>query len=69
VYYRRGLYGDGANARLNDQIVILSGSQLPFVIRPTNGHYTLIRTCYVHGIIDGEVFPAEESGLEWITLR
>jgi hypothetical protein len=46
-------------ARPNDQIAILSGSPLPFVIRPTNDCYTLIGACYVYGIMDGEAFPGQ----------
>jgi hypothetical protein len=53
----------------NDQIVILTGSRVPFVIRPTNDYYTFIGVCYVHGIMDGKAFPTDESELEWITLR
>jgi hypothetical protein len=38
-----------------DLICILYGSQVPFVLRPKNGHYQLIGECYVHGKMDGEV--------------
>jgi hypothetical protein len=58
-----------AKARSNDQIVILTGSPLPFVIRPINYYYTLIGICYLHDAMDGKAFPSEESGLEWVTLR
>lgn len=41
-----------------DQIVMLQGSNLPFVLRPTQfpGHFQFIGGCYVHGLMKGEAW-------------
>jgi hypothetical protein len=59
------------SASADDQIVILSGGKIPFVLRATDDNFKIIGPCYVHGIMDGEAFPKEEAGedLEWFTLR
>jgi len=59
------------SASTDDQIVILSGGKLPFVLRATGSTFKIIGPCYVHGIMDGEGFPKEEAAedLEWFTLR
>lgn len=59
------------SASANDQIVILSGRKIPFVLRATSNTFKIIGPCYVHGIMDGEAFPKEEAAedLEWFTLR
>jgi hypothetical protein len=43
-------------ARVGDQIVILCGLEMPFVIRHDveNDHYRLIGECFVLGLMDGE---------------
>jgi hypothetical protein len=58
------------NASAEDQIVVLSGGKLPFVLRATGSTFKIIGPCYVHGIMDGEAFPREEAAedLEWFTL-
>jgi len=52
-----------------DRIALFAGGPTPFVVRQTGDHYILIGSCYVHGIMDGEAWPADESELEWITLQ
>jgi hypothetical protein len=47
-----------------DKIILLSGGQLPFVLRPFEGHYKIVGGCYVNGIIKGEAWPANEDDLE-----
>jgi hypothetical protein len=37
-----------------DRVVILMGSQLPFILRKVDSHYVLIGEAYVHSIMDGE---------------
>jgi hypothetical protein len=59
------------NVSPGDEIVILSGCRLPFVLRATGDKFKLVGPCYVHGIMDGEAFPKEGAGsedLEWFTL-
>lgn len=59
------------SASTDDQIVVLSGGKLPFVLRAMGSTSKIIGPCYVHGIMDGEAFPKEEAAedLEWFTLR
>jgi hypothetical protein len=57
------------NTQPGDQIALFAGGPTPFVVRRTDDHYILIRSCYVHGIMDGEAFPTDELELEWITLQ
>ena len=44
-------------AEPGDIIVVLMGAEVPYVLRhdPTDGKYTLIGDCYVHGFMDDEV--------------
>jgi hypothetical protein len=46
-----------------DLIFISWGAYIPFAIRKsaTPGHY-LIGTCYLHGMMYGEVFDMEKGG-------
>lgn len=46
------------NTQAGDLICILFGGQMPFILRPADAgpHHTLIGECYVHSIMDGEVF-------------
>jgi hypothetical protein len=55
---------------VGDCIVVLSGGNVPFVLRPVKDHYRLIGPCYVHGngIMDGEAFPKDESELQWFSV-
>jgi hypothetical protein len=49
--------------KLNDEVWILRGAQVPFVLRPMgNGHHRLIGEAYIHGVMHGEVaFQFDES--------
>lgn len=38
-----------------DVVVVLLGSKLPFVLRPSGDGYLLVGPAYVHGIMDGEL--------------
>jgi hypothetical protein len=51
-----------------DQIAIVSGLELPLILRPVDGGYRFITHCYVHGIMNGELWPKDETQLEDITL-
>jgi hypothetical protein len=48
--------------------MVLSGSNVPFVLRPVEDHYRLIGPCYVHGIMGGEAWPKDENELEWVSI-
>jgi hypothetical protein len=51
-----------------DKIVILSGLEMPFVIRPVVGGYRLITHVFVHGMMYGEMWPESEAELDDIVL-
>jgi hypothetical protein len=53
-------------SRLGDSIALVAGSKVPFIIRETGQHYTLVGPAYVHGIMQGEAW--DDSHLEPITL-
>ncbi|KAI4944600.1 hypothetical protein J4E91_008604 [Alternaria rosae] len=59
------------NAQPGDEIVLLFGLEMPFVVRPDaeTGHYQLIGECYVLGLMNGEAMEGlEESQVEDIYL-
>ncbi|KAH7159529.1 heterokaryon incompatibility protein-domain-containing protein [Dactylonectria estremocensis] len=57
------------SADVGDEIVIFNGGKLPFLIRPEGDNFKLVGPCYIHGIMDGEAFPMDESESgEWFTL-
>jgi hypothetical protein len=37
-----------------DVVCVLYGAKVPFVLRPSNGHYLLVGECYTHGLMNGE---------------
>jgi WD repeat-containing protein 55 len=63
-----GLFPRGT--RPGDQIGVLLGGHIPFVVRPwrTSGSFQLIGECYVHGIMDGEVMQMTNLKKEEIQL-
>jgi hypothetical protein len=45
-----------------DLVCILLGAQTPFVLRPSEGpegRYEVVGECYMHGMMDGELAPAQ----------
>lgn len=55
------------NARQGDEVWIMRGANVAFVVRPLEhaepgcaGRYALIGNCYVHGIMDGELAELEK---------
>ncbi|KAI0145535.1 heterokaryon incompatibility protein-domain-containing protein [Xylariaceae sp. FL1272] len=58
-------------AEAGDVVAVLAGGELPVVLRQIvggEGGHTLVGACYVHGIMDGSKFPADEEELVWITI-
>jgi hypothetical protein len=51
-----GFLGQGpSEAQEGDEIAIIFGAQMPFIIRrDLDGHYLLIGECFVHGLMRGE---------------
>jgi hypothetical protein len=57
-------------AKVGDVIAVLSGGGMPFVLRKREGGegYRLVGHCYVHGVMEGQVWPKDEGELEWISI-
>ena len=58
--------------REGDIIAVLFGSALPFLLRPQGAEYSFIGTCYVEGIMNGELvkeLDADDAKLETFRLR
>jgi len=55
-----GLFGlFPREAQEGDVVALLFGSNVPFLVRPTDStDYELVGPCYVHGIMDGEAITA-----------
>lgn len=49
--------------RVGDRISVFRGVRMPFILRPQRGRWEIIGACYVHGLMDGEVWDLAE--LEW----
>ena len=50
-----------ATIEVGDSIVLLHGSKLPLVLRPSKDEYNFRGFAYVHGILDGELIRAWQS--------
>ncbi|KAF2758095.1 hypothetical protein EJ05DRAFT_500613 [Pseudovirgaria hyperparasitica] len=50
-------------ARAGDHICVLKGMRIPVVLRAHGGAWKFIGACYVHGLMDGEVWDL--PGLDW----
>jgi hypothetical protein len=61
-----------AHMKPNDEVVVLFGGELPFLLRPlVNGQWKFVGPCYVHGIMKGEALAGEganENNHEWFEL-
>jgi Heterokaryon incompatibility protein (HET) len=66
-----GFIGIGASSmRVGDDVYVLCGGRSPFVLRSVDdGHFKLIGDCYVHGIMDGEIFDNENTKLKELILK
>ena len=63
-------------AKPNDIICLFPGSRVPFILRKqSNGYYSLVGECYVHGIMLGEEMvqfgklPPEERKLDEFVIE
>jgi hypothetical protein len=48
---------------VGNEIVMMAGGRVPFVVRKRGGRSEMIAECYLHGIMNGEAVEAE--GLAW----
>ena len=54
--------------RPGDQVWILAGTKIPFILRPQeNGKHVLVGGSYVHGAMHGEAF--ERQGFEFVNIQ
>ncbi|KAI4182549.1 MAG: hypothetical protein L6R41_005914 [Letrouitia leprolyta] len=51
-----------AEARVHDIIALVQGSELPFILRPSEDDFLFIGQAHVHGIMDGELWSHVEDG-------
>lgn len=61
-----GFLGMGVNlVEPGDQVVILFGGRMPFVLRPVGNLWRLVDVCFVHGIMQGEAIEHWQQGIEY----
>lgn len=56
--------------RVDDEVWLPGGGPTPFILRPlpgSDGHYSFLAECYVHGIMNGEAVQ-ETEGFSPITI-
>lgn len=44
-----------------DSVVVLFSGDVPFILRKERNHYRFVGSCYVQGILDGEVVVEKED--------
>jgi hypothetical protein len=52
----------------DDRIFLLKGLHIPVVLRPRGDEWLFVAPCYVHGVMDGEMWPKNEADLQDIVL-
>jgi hypothetical protein len=69
----KGYLGVGQErVKADDKICIFLGAAVPFLLREmkdSNGFYQLIGECYIHGIMDGELFKNGEPPMVDFPIR
>ncbi|KAH8791065.1 hypothetical protein BGZ57DRAFT_875146 [Hyaloscypha finlandica] len=60
----KGYMGLGPDSLLpGDIAVVLFGGNVPYILRPQNGHYLFVGEAYIHGIMNGEVIRQWRDGV------
>jgi hypothetical protein len=49
-------------SQIGDEIFILFGGQVLYVLRPTKDYYLLVGECYIHGLMDGQALSRLDDG-------
>lgn len=52
---------------VNDKLVLLQGSGVPFILRPIGDHWQIVGECYVHELMDGSAW--DESRCEMLLIE
>lgn len=58
--------------QIDDEVYIVLGADVPFVIRQNGPSYTLVGECYVHGLMQGQAYRAWKNKVlqeKDVTLR
>ncbi|KAL9040006.1 MAG: hypothetical protein Q9180_002182 [Flavoplaca navasiana] len=51
-----------------DEVHLIQGSEVPFLLRKTDGHHQLVSQAYVHGIMDGELVH-DNTEFQWLEIH
>lgn len=51
---------------VNDKLVLLQGSDVPFILRPIGEHWQIVGECYVHALMDGSAWDESRCEMLWI---
>lgn len=51
---------------VKDKLVLLQGSDVPFILRPTGERWQIVGECYVHTLMDGSAWDESQCEMLWI---
>lgn len=51
---------------INDKVVLLQGSDVPFLVRPIGEHWQIVGECYFHALMDGSAWDESRCEMLWI---
>lgn len=51
---------------VSDKLVLLKGSDVPFILRPSGEHWQIVGECYVHALMDGSAWDESRCEMLWI---
>ncbi|OCK74878.1 HET-domain-containing protein [Lepidopterella palustris CBS 459.81] len=54
------------DAQIGDEIFVIRGGPLCYILRPMDGYYTFVGDCYVQGYMDGQ---ADSASTRWETIE
>ncbi|KAI1097515.1 heterokaryon incompatibility protein-domain-containing protein [Jackrogersella minutella] len=54
-----------SKTEVGDKVILLQGHKGPVVSRPAGERWKLVGDCYLHGVMEGEVFDYDSCGLIW----
>lgn len=51
---------------VNDRLVLLQGSDVPFILRPAGDRWQIVGECYIHALMDGSAWDESRCEMLWI---
>ncbi|KAM0335124.1 hypothetical protein ACHAQA_000162 [Verticillium albo-atrum] len=57
------------NIRVGDKVMVLQGADCPVVLRASGDEWEFVAPCYVHGAMDGQLWPDDEEMLQDVLLK